>query len=90
MRLSLFMLGPMLMKPISAIKTDVFAADAHRRKINSLGDSLADIGSCIDLAALAAQVDCVAPRPVGTQDGRPPFPTDDGENPGAQTDLQPL
>jgi hypothetical protein len=25
--------------------------------------------------AFSAQVDCVAPRPVSTQGGRPPFPT---------------
>jgi hypothetical protein len=65
----------MLMKPRSAIKTDRFAADAHRRKIDPLGDPLLEIESCIDFAALAAKVDCVAPRPVSTQGGRPPFPT---------------
>jgi hypothetical protein len=40
-----------------------------------LGDPLVEIESCIDFAALAAQVDCAAPRPVSIQGGRPPFPT---------------
>jgi hypothetical protein len=35
----------MLMKPRSAIKTDLFAADAHRRKSDSLGDPLVEIES---------------------------------------------
>jgi hypothetical protein len=65
----------MLMKPRSAIKTDLFATVAYRRRIESLGDPLAEIESCIDSAALAAEVDCAAPRPVSTQGGRPPFPT---------------
>ena len=30
----------------------------------------------IDFAALAAEVDRVAPRPVSPQGGRPPFPTE--------------
>ncbi len=64
------------MKPHSAIKPDLFAADAHRRKIDALGDALAEIESCIDFAALAMEVDRVAPRPVSPQGGRPPYPTE--------------
>lgn len=64
------------MKLRSAIKTDLFAAETHRRKIDSLGDPLVEIESCIDFAALAAEVDRVAPRPVSPQGGRPPFPTE--------------
>lgn len=64
------------MKPRTAIKTDLFAADAHRRKIDALGDPLVEIESCIDFAALAAEVDRVAPRVVSPQGGRPPFPTE--------------
>ena len=64
------------MKPKSAIKTDLFAADAHRQKIDSLGDPLVEIESCIDFAALASEVDRVAPRPGSPQGGRPPFPTE--------------
>ena len=52
------------MKPRSAIKTDLFADEHHRKKIDSLGDPLADIESHIDFGSLAAEVDKVAPRPV--------------------------
>ena len=64
------------MKPRSAIKTDLFADEHHRKKIDSLGDPLIDIESHIDFAALAAEVDRVAPRTVSAQGGRPPYPTE--------------
>lgn len=64
------------MKPRSAIKTDLFADEHHRKKIDALGDPLAKIESHIDFATLAAEVDRVAPRPVSLQGGRPPFPTE--------------
>lgn len=64
------------MKKRTAIKTDLFADDHHRKKIDSLGDPLAEIESYIDFAALAAKVDRVAPRPVSPQGGRPPYPTE--------------
>ena len=64
------------MKPRSAIKTDLFADEQHRKKLDALGDPLADIASHIDFAALAAEVDRVAPRPVSAQGGRPPYPTE--------------
>ena len=64
------------MKQRSAIKTDLFADEHHRKKIDSLGDPLAEIESHIDFAALAAEVDRVAPRPVSPQGGRPPYPTE--------------
>lgn len=64
------------MKPRTAIKTDLFADEHHRKKIDSLGDPLADIESHIDFAALAAEVDKVAPRPLSAQGGRPPYPTE--------------
>ena len=64
------------MKPRSAIKTDLFADEHHRKKIDTLGDPLAEIESYIDFAALAAEIDRVAPRPVSAQGGRPPYPTD--------------
>ncbi|ANG63104.1 hypothetical protein A8C75_11890 [Marinobacterium aestuarii] len=63
-------------KPRSALKTDLFAADQHREKIDRLGDPLAEINLHIDFSALAAAVDQVAPRPVSSQGGRPPFPTE--------------
>lgn len=64
------------MKPRSAIKNDLFAADYRREKIDRLGDPLVAIGTHIDFVALAAEVDRIAPRPVSTQGGRPPFPTE--------------
>ena len=60
----------------TAIKTDLFADEHHRKKIDSLGDPLAEIESHIDFAALAAEVDRVAPRMVSPQGGRPPYPTE--------------
>ena len=53
---------PTPMKPRSAIKTDLFADELHRKKIDTLGDPLAEIESYIDFAALAAEVDRIAPR----------------------------
>lgn len=64
------------MKKRIAIKTDLFAEEHHRKKIDTLGDPLAEIGSYIDFGALAAEVDRVAPRPVSPQGGRPPYPTE--------------
>lgn len=64
------------MKPRSAIKTDLFAAEHHREKIDRLGDPLTEIESHLDFGALAAEVDRVVPRPVSVQGGRPPFPTE--------------
>ncbi|EEG07113.1 IS5 family transposase, partial [Pseudogulbenkiania ferrooxidans] len=64
------------MKQRNAIKNDLFAADHHRQKIDRLGDPLAEIEKHINFAALAAEVDRVAPRPVSPQGGRPPFPTE--------------
>lgn len=64
------------MKRRSAIKTDLFAADRHREKIDDLGDPLQRIERHIDFVALAQRVDQVAPRPVSLQGGRPAFPTE--------------
>ena len=64
------------MKKRTAIKTDLFADEHHRKKIDTLGDPLAEIESYIDFGALAAEVDQVAPRPVSPQGGRPPYPTE--------------
>jgi IS5 family transposase len=62
--------------PKSAIKTDLFAADLRKQKIDRMGDPLLAFETHIDFAALAAEVDRVAPRPVSLQGGRPPFPTE--------------
>lgn len=40
------------------------------------GDPLTEIESHINFAALAAEMDRTAPRPVSAQGGRPPFPTE--------------
>jgi len=64
------------MKPRSAIKTDLFAADLRKKKIDRLGDPLLAFEEHINFAALAVEVDRVAPRPVSPQGGRPPFPTE--------------
>jgi len=62
------------MKSRSAIRTDLFADEHHRKTIDSLGDPLAEIKSYIDFAALAAEIDRVVPRPISAQGGRPPYP----------------
>lgn len=64
------------MNPPSAIKTDLFADEHHRKKIDSLGDPLAGIEPQIHLAALAADIDRVAPHPVIARGDRPPYPTE--------------
>jgi len=64
------------MKPRSAIEAGRFADEHHRKKIGTLGDPLTEIESHIDFAALAAEVDRVAPRPVSPKGGRPPYPTE--------------
>lgn len=52
----------MVIKKRSAIKTDLFADTHHRKKIDKLGDLLAEIEADIDFVALAAEGDRVAPR----------------------------
>jgi len=64
------------MKPRSAIKTDLFADEHHRKKIDSLGDLLVEIESHIDFVALATEVERVAPRPVSAQGGLPQYPAE--------------
>jgi len=64
------------MKPRSAIKSDLFAAESRARKIDSLGDPLVKISQMVDFAALASEVDRVAPRVVSGKGGRPLFPTE--------------
>ena len=61
----------------SAIKTDLFAGDKRREKLDSLGDPLVFLDRHVDFAALAAEVDRVAPRPTSENGGgRPPYPTE--------------
>ena len=58
------------MIPRSVIKTDLFADELQREKIDALVEPMAEIESHIDFAALAAEVDRVAPRTVSAQGGR--------------------
>jgi hypothetical protein len=52
------------MKLRSAIKSDLFAAESRGPKIDSLGDPQVMISQVVDFAALASEVDRVAPRVV--------------------------
>jgi hypothetical protein len=72
------LLNETAMKKRSAIKTDLFAERHHREKIDTLGDPLTEIEAAIDFAALAAEVDRIAPRrrPTSPRGGRPLFPTE--------------
>ena len=63
-------------EPRSALKFDLFADDAHKRKIESLGDPLQIIARHIDFAHLADLIDGLFPRPDGSKGGRPPYPTE--------------
>lgn len=63
-------------KSRSAIKTDLFASDLRKQKIDRLGDPLLAFEEHIDFATLAGDVDRIAPRPECLQGGRPPFPTE--------------
>ena len=74
MRILLVKLG--CLEPRSAIKTDLFADERHRKKIDALGDPLAQIDSTIDFTALAAEVVRIAPPSVNAQGGRQPYPTE--------------
>ena len=60
------------MKPSSAIKTDLFADEHHRKKIDTLYDPLAKIESHIDFAALAAEINRVCATSSEPAGGRPP------------------
>ena len=60
----------------AAIKTDLFAHEAHHQKLDELGDPLQEIERHVDFATLAARVDESVPRPDRTKGGRPPYPTE--------------
>ena len=72
------------MTPRSAIKTDLFADAQHRKKIDALGDPLAEIESYIDFAALAAEG---IGKPTGGQHAGLPaavYDRDDGAHSGLE------
>ena len=58
------------MKPRSSIRSDLFAAESRAPKIDSLGDPLVKISRVVDFAALASEVDRVAPRVVSGKGAR--------------------
>ena len=60
----------------AAIKTDLFAHEAHHQKLDELGDPLQEIERHVDFATLAARVDESVPMPDRTKGGRPPYPTE--------------
>ena len=60
----------------SALRPDLFAGQRRESKLDRLGDPLVALDKHIDFAALAAEVDRVAPRPDSAQGGRPPYPTE--------------
>lgn len=60
----------------AAIKTDLFAHEAHHQKLDELRDPLQEIERHVDFATLAARVDESVPRPDRTKGGRPPYPTE--------------
>ena len=59
----------------SAIKFDLFAEQARKRKIEALGDPLQIIATHIDFAHLAGFIDELFPRKDTGKGGRPPYPT---------------
>jgi transposase len=60
----------------SAVKTSLFAAEEREHKLDRKGDLLAVLNTHVDFAALAVEMDRIAPRPSETRGGRPPFPTE--------------
>lgn len=55
----------------NTIKTDLFATNFHRQKLDQLDNPLLRIALYIDFPALATDVDRAAPRPVNPQGGHP-------------------
>ncbi len=60
----------------TAIKISLFAAEEREQKLDRKGDLLSTLEKHVNFAALAAEIDRVAPRPTGKQGGRPPYPTE--------------
>jgi hypothetical protein len=58
----------------TAIQPDLFAAEEHRAKLERLGDPLREMEAVIDFAALAAEVEKIAPLKDQPKGGRPPYP----------------
>ena len=60
----------------NAVKTSLFAAEEREHKLDRKGDLLAVLSTHVDVAALAVEMDRLAPRPSETRGGRPPYPTE--------------
>ena len=60
----------------SAIKTSLFAAEEREQKLDRKGDLLSTLNQHVNFAALAAEIDHIAPRPSDKRGGRPPYPTE--------------
>ncbi|MCW3479404.1 transposase [Neisseriaceae bacterium JH1-16] len=58
------------------VKNSLFAGQEREAKLDKLGDALRTLQEHVDFAALAAEIDHVAPRPSHERGGRPPFPTE--------------
>lgn len=54
----------------------MFAAEEREQKLDRKGDLLSTLEKHVSFAALAAEIDRIAPRPNGKQGGRPPYPTE--------------
>lgn len=67
---------PPAMKQKSAVKTSLFAAEEREQKIDRKGDLLSTLDKHVSFAALATEIDRIAPRPSCKQGGRPPYPTE--------------
>lgn len=58
------------------IKVGLFAEQELETKLDKIGDALGKLAEHVDFAALAAEIEEAAPRPVRERVGRPPFPTE--------------
>ena len=65
-----------MISPRSALKLDLFAEAARKRKIDEAGDPLQTIAQHIDFAELAALVDGLLERGDRRKGGRPAYPTE--------------
>jgi len=60
----------------SAVKLELFADERQREKLDQIGDPLANIDELLNLKALAARINKIAPRGDGAKGGRPAYPTE--------------
>jgi hypothetical protein len=77
------------MKHRSAIKTDLFAADRRKEKIDQPGDPLAEMEEHIDFVTLAAEVDRAAPDEPARRSAAVPDRDHDPDS-GFEASVQPV